>query len=332
MTFDPGRIVVAELLRLLGIDAEHRGDRWWACCPSPSHDDKDPSWAITDAPGTEANGLFFCFACKYGGTAPELAADTLGLSSIASGVEWVLAKACGRPVVPSRVEVQVMPLRTGFRMPRGVTFGPMATWPGPPADYARSRGVTAEQVDRWGLGYALEGPLNGRIVIPTRDAHGLMVGYAARSYTGAPKRYLSASREDNPDPGAVLGEHLWPKAPAMRHVLAVTEGALNALAVERAARSLSSVRADLLDLAGDHLVDVTALSGSNVQLRQILKVSSFRRVLLLTDPDPAGDRAAQLIADALARHAEVKRVRLPKGEDAQSVGDVELAGWIARAL
>ncbi len=73
-------------------------------------------------------------------------------------------------------------------------------------------------------------------------------------------------------------------------------------------------------------------SGSAVSLSQILKVSTFDRVVLLTDPDPAGDAAAAYLTGALGRHVEMRRVRLSKGEDAQSVGDEELREWIESGL
>jgi DNA primase len=194
-----------------------------------------------------------------------------------------------------------------------VVLAPLDSWVGPARSYAASRGITAAQVERWGLGYAVEGPLAARIVLPVRDGGGRVVSYSARTFARAPKRYLSAKREEGPDPSAVFGEHLWPPI-GRRGRLLVSEGSINALALERAA------------LPGDA---VGALEGSDVHLGQLLKVSTFRRVLVVTDPDPAGDAAAGRLEFALSRHVdEVARLRLPPKNDPATVPTEELRQWI----
>lgn len=320
MSYDPGRVMVPDLLRGLGIEASHEGDAWWACCPLPGHSEKEPSWKVNDLPGNEKNGLHYCFGCKRGGTAFELASDVLGIT-IGGAVEWVMEKAFGAPRDVHRLVIEVDAIRSPtFRFPPGVIFGPLETWVGPARQFAaKERGITALQVERWGLGYAVDGPLNGRIVLPVRVGRGRPVSYSARTFVGSPKRYLSASGDENPMRGAVFGEHLWPDF-ANRFANVVCEGALNALAVDRA---LGPNRLGLC---------ASSLGGSTVHLGQVMRLATFKRILVMTDPDLAGDNVAEKYVAALSRHAEVVRVRLPKGEDANKMPVEELREWIDRGL
>ena len=162
--------------------------------------------------------------------------------------------------------------------------------------------ITAEEVDRYGLGYAVDGDLAGRIVIPWRGANGLVGGYSARSFVGEEPKYKTPHESDKPDNGIMFGEHLWSKC----GTLIVTEGALNAMAVRRA--------------LGDYHFDVAAMGGSELFPIQIVKMSTYARILIMTDSDPAGDKAAIGLNDCLGRYAKTVRPRLPEKKDALDVG------------
>lgn len=307
-SYDHRDVDVPQLLHALRLDAKHEGDKWVARCPSGSHEDAHPSWEIIDAPGGEKHGLHTCYSCKYGGTAYELVALVLGVGNN-SAVDWIRERAMGKPHPALGVEVKLLPLtRPVFRLPAEVIEAPLASWVTPARLYAQSRGIDAEQVSRWRLGYALEGRLHGRIVFPTVDAAGRVASYTARTFVDSPKRYLNASNEEGPDLEVVYGERYWPQT-GLRDTVVVTEGAINALAVERVVLGMN----------------VAVLNGSNVRLGQVMRLATFRRALLLTDPDPAGDRAAEMLMGALVRHVDVRRVRLPKGKDAATVHPQELS-------
>lgn len=296
------RADVGETLRRLGIQARKVGREWLARCPNPGHEDRNPSWRVRDEPGHEKHGYHHCHACGFSGGLVGLVADVLEIAprearAWLGGDEDVEDRR--PPPPPPAVALAVS--RRGFAMPVGVEFAPLARWPTPPRRFAERRGVTAAQVDRWGLGYAVEGRLEGRVVVPYRTPDGAPRGYTARTYGSHPKRYKEADAKERPDRAAMFGEQHWP-ARGERLLVRVTEGALNALAVERAAGGA-----------------VAAIAGSGLREQHAAKLASFERVVVLTDPDAAGDKAAAEILAAVGRHCEVSRVRLPEGTDANDL-------------
>lgn len=312
--FDYSSIDIVYLLRGLGIQARSMSGKWRARCMSGKHPDKHPSWEIVDDPTSPQHGLHHCLSCKFGGTSVDLVCHVIGVTPIGAR-EWIRERAMARSLPSFKLKVVVSPLRASlFRVPREVIFEPLHKWVTPVRRYAESRGLTAEQVSKWGVGYALEGRLNGRIVFPTRDEAGRVVNYSARSYIDHPQRYLTPKESENPDDGAVYGEQFWPQT-GLRRTVVITEGAINMLAVERAMPQMP----------------VGALSGSHVSLGQVLKVSTFKRVVILTDHDPAGDEAAAQLWYALARHVEFTRGYLPKGKDPQTVSPSRLIRAITEA-
>lgn len=200
-----------------------------------------------------------------------------------------------------------------FELPPGVLIVPMKAWPAPAQRYARRRGITDEQVDRWGVGHAAWGVLRGRIVFPIRTESGRFANYSARSYTGHDLRYRGASQDEHPDLGVPFGAEHWP-SPEKRSAVVVTEGVINALACERAGAP-----------------NIAALDGSHLYAGAVSRVASFARIIIATDPDSAGDRIASELM-AMARWASVERARIPSGEDAQSLGDERLAELLHEPL
>jgi DNA primase len=295
---------VPRLLARLGIVATRQGREWVAICPNPGHKDRAPSWRIRDEVGSPRHGAHHCWPCGLGGGPPGLVVAMRGCS-YRDAYAWLGDDAAPAIEIPDRIETHVVNVHhRGFAFSLGVDFGALDEWPTPPRRYALSRGIEAWQVERWGIGYAIEGRLSGRLVIAYRDADGIARGYTARDYVGQDKRYLEPSSFENPDRNIMFGEQRWSQS---RDVVYVTEGAINALAVERAMPGVS----------------LAAIAGSELRTIQAAKLSSFDRVRILTDPDAAGDKAASYLG-ALGRHCQVDRVRLPVGEDAASLSEEAL--------
>lgn len=312
--FDPLAVDIPALLMALGIDATRRGVMWRSKCPAGTHDDNDPSWDIRDEPGSPKHGLHHCLSCKFSGTATELVQHIHDLTTASAARDWIAARAMGEVNPVWSLTVSVAPLRRqAFRLPSEVVTGPLEGWLKPPREYMQVRGITAEQVRRWGIGYSVKGRLNGRIIFPTLDIHGRVVNYTARTYVQAPKRYTTPPRActcppskldegpcdgrcgytGKPDFNVIDGERYWPE-PGDRGDLVLTEGVINRLAVERVTP-----------------LPTGALNGSHISLGQVSRLSTFKRVINLTDQDFAGDRADEAITDALTRHVTLLRVKLP---------------------
>lgn len=302
---------VQKIMSALGIEGRAVGDEFLARCPY--HDDHDPSWSIRWR-GTKA-GLHSCFACGSGGTIVDLVVHVRKVT-YGGAMRWIESVAGGEATGPAQMPPMRLVHRTLgaklFRLPPEVTIEPIVDWPTPPREYAVERGLTREQVERWGIGYAVSGRLQGRLVLVVRDRRGIARSYMARDYAGEGKRYLYPRENERPDLDVVFGEQHWPASG--RRTVVVTEGALDALAAERAGA-----------------LCVAAMGGSHVRPMHAVKVSTFREVVLLTDPDKAGDRAAEDMRAMLGRTVLVRRVRLPEGLDANSMHENDLRGLLGAA-
>jgi DNA primase len=170
-----------------------------------------------------------------------------------------------------------------------------------------SRSVTGAQVRRWGLGFAADGRLAGRIVVPVRDGRGRVCSYQARTFVNDRVRYLTPRKDENPDVTVLFGEEHWP---VVRGRVFVTEGAFDALAVERVTGGAVAVLSGVA-----HATDGLLLA----------KLSTFAEVVIATDANPAGEMAWRELYAGLVRHVRVRRVGMPTGQDANSMSAGELA-------
>lgn len=299
------RAQVGPVLEALGIDAKRRHGYWEARCPY--HDDHSPDWRVVDDPDDpEKNGLHHCKACQAGGSLAALVMHVRGYASFGSALDFLKSFEVPEPL-PTRVRVE-QGAALPFRVPREVVWDPMTRWVSGALRYAMSRGISPEQVERWGVGYAVDGRLAGRIVFPLRDRRDALVNYQARIFAGDGPRYLTPPEEDRPDKGAIFGERHWPPPGEARKgaTVVVWEGTVKALAFERACE--------------DRPFGV--LGGTHVDPIHVAKLASFGGVLIATDANRAGDGAAAKLIAALSRHVDTGRVILPRDPDEMSPQDV----------
>jgi DNA primase len=302
---------VERLLVWLGIDAKRNGHERQGLCPY--HQDRKPSWSIRDQPGSERHGLHGCFSCGAGGDAIQLVVDLMGFEKRSEARTWMAENGItAEPDVPIETEVIHRGSKLGreLAVPALVQFGALGTWVSAARDCAVGRGLTDEQIARWGIGYAVSGRCRGRIWIPVRDEQGTLWSWMARAYhPGALLRYLTPDREELPDGDCVFGQALW----SDRSRIVVCEGALNALACERAGAA-----------------NVAALGGAmRVTPLVIAALSGFDRIDILTDPDPAGESAAMQIYWALKRWREVRHLHTEPGLDANDLPEDQLRALLA---
>lgn len=303
------------VMKALGLEiARKRGRRAWALCPF--HDDHDATNFFVRIEGSHV-GSYHCFACKAGGSLIDLVMRR-------RGVDYKTARAfvdqSGRAYEPPRARVRVVeraPMlgRARFALPaEGIFDEPLDQWVTLAREYATRRHLTQAEIDRYRIGYAVDGRLGGRIIFPVLGSDTRPVSYSARSFVGDARKYLTPQESEDADLDGLFGEHLWPQ-PSDRRVICVTEGAINALACARA--------------TGLH---ACSISGSEVRSGHVIKLGTFRYVVVLTDPDAAGERAAAGLRARLGRRVHVVRVRLPPGKDADDLASEALRLTIVRAL
>lgn len=312
MSFEP--VVVEDLLRELGIVAEKRGTKWHARCPAPEHDDKHPSWFIRDDPGEKWHGSHGCRSCGLSGGPWELVASVKRMS-IAEAAAFVRAVSRGaapvaRGMPTVRFEVR---RRQVYQLPPGVVVPEsIDDWYPPALSYLLDRGVTEDQILRWGIGYAQRGPLAWRIVMPI-VTRGRLVAHSSRSFfDDGSARYDTSKRLNGARPDmAVWGEPGFDRA---RGAITVAEGVFSALALERAGAP-----------------NPCALLGSELTPPKVEVLCSWPVVLVATDPDPAGDKAYRKLRALLGRHCYVERVELDASPDDAEPGRLRQAITLATA-
>lgn len=283
---------LGSILTALGIEAKQVGQQLVACCPNPGHPDSKPSWAIHLHTPKHPHG---CWSCGYKGTIFDLVVDRLGFTGgwrYGEAEEWLRGRS--RSIAAREVTFRFASSEVdACTIPAGVEFGALRTWMTPARDYAIRRGITGAQVESWRLGYAAVGRLSGRLVVPVYAASGALLTYSARTFVGDDARYLSGDeRADGAKEDAVFGEDRW----SHDLPIVICEGAINALAVERACPD----------------VHVAALLGSKPRALHAWKMKDFARVLVMTDADKAGEHAAF----ALTVLSRAVRVALPDKRDA----------------
>jgi len=301
---------VGALLEALGIDAKRSGrTKWLARCPSPDHDDKHPSWFVRDDPGEKRHGFHLCKSCGFGGGLWDLVAAVRGVS-VREARAFVRGFARGEDIprdasVP-RVVSRLVVRHSHLAFPAGVEFPrEQRQWFEPALRYVLRR-ASWDQVLRWGVGYATRGKLQHRVVVPVYTA-GALRTWSARSYLEDARRYDMARRSDGArDDLAVFGEPGFDGA----DTATVAEGVWSALALERAGA-----------------VNPCALLGSAVTPGKAAVLSRFRRLVVATDPDDAGDAAARAVEQTLGRRLEVVRLRLEQSPDDAPESALRAALW-----
>lgn len=282
------RCEIPLVLSGLGIKAKLRGAEHWACCPI--HGEKNPSWSIKDDFGSRKHGWWSCFSCGASGDVASLVSSVLAIDR-KSALVWLTD--CARVSIPSRVDVCVVANRVNLTTPQEVVFEPLHKWPKKFGAYLGSRGVTWEQVERWGIGYIVDGKYRDRIWFPVCGVGGVLRTWTAR-HIGVGIRYLTASRSDGAETDAIFGMDWW----GDQNRVVIVEGIFDALAVERRWPKEA----------------VAALLGARISTWHQMALSRFPVAIVATDSDHAGDRVAGEIAGM--RHWDsVFRIRPPDGLD-----------------
>ncbi|MDB4876217.1 MAG: primase [Gemmatimonadetes bacterium] len=318
--------IIGEYVKLKRVGNSQRG-------PCPFHHGKDPNFSVT------SHG-YNCFVCHESGSVFTFVQKHLGMDFVES-VKFVGAKV--------GIEVPDVSRRAEERDPREPYWEVNATaadlfrtqlWDTPAGqaarEYLESRGISREDADRFGIGYAprdqlvvrdslralgfddarqLEAGLQvvsegrpdprfrfrDRLMFPIYDAPGHVAGFGGRILGEGQPKYLNSPESEVFSKRKLLYGLNWAKQ-AIRKAdrLIVVEGYFDAIR---------------LMLAG--ITEVVAPMGTALTEQQAALIQKYtKHVFLLYDSDQAGLKATFRSGDELlANGVSVRVISLPDGED-----------------
>jgi DNA primase len=291
----------------------------------PFHPDKRPSLRVE-----LAKGLFHCFSCEAKGNVLEFVARLAGDLDDLRAAAVTVAEICQISLAPPR-QNRGKPAER----PKAVRLGRERVKPPPPVQspsepapavsgepvnppltfalkldpkhpYLVERGLSAELVSQFGLGYCSRGVMAGRICIPIHNEQGELVAYAGR-WPG----------EDVPD-----GQERYrlPKHFEKSRVLFNLHRIKDAEHVVLVEGYWSTFRLHALG------VPVAGLMGSSISAAQLalLRDRGTRFVTVLWDGDEPGLKARERALPDLASTFFVRAPALPDGEKPDALGEAEL--------
>lgn len=321
--------IVGEFVKLKRVGNSFRG-------PCPFHHGKHDNFSVTP------RGGYKCFVCGEAGDAFTFVQKQLGLDFV-EAVKWVGAKA-GVEVVDVSRKVDERDVREPLWEVNATAaeFFRTQLWNGTAGNTAReylsSRGLSREDVDRFGVGYAprdagaMRGALHAlgfddarqlsagvllvrpdaptedprprfrdRLIFPIYDTGGHVAGFGGRVLRDGTPKYLNSAESEIFSKRRLLYGLNWAKQ-AIRKAdrLIIVEGYFDVIR---------------LMLAG--VTEVVAPLGTALTEDQAALIGKYtKNVFLLYDSDQAGLKATFRAGDALlASGIAVRVITLPDGED-----------------
>ncbi|HYU95589.1 MAG TPA: DNA primase [Sphingomicrobium sp.] len=313
------------------------GREWKSCCPF--HNEKTPSFTVNDD-----KGFYHCFGCGAHGDAIRFLTDHRGMPFMDAVKE--LAGKAGLEVPAPDPKARERAERTASLTD---VMAEVQTWfadqlkgaeGGVARDYLQRRGVTAQTIARFGLGFAPDGRarlkqslaqlgedrlvetgmlikpdegatydrFRGRLMFPIRDPRGRVIAFGGRILGEGDPKYLNSPDTDLFDKGRTL-YNLDRAGPASRTArrLIVVEGYMDVIA---------------LDQAG--IAEAVAPNGTALTEAQIERLWRLEPApILCFDGDPAGRKAAVRAAlralPLLGPDRTLRFVELPAGQDPDDV-------------
>ena len=336
----------ADIVDVVGsfVQLKHQNGDWWGCCPF--HKEKTASFKIN-----KERQAYYCFGCKAHGNVIEFVKQIVNTDFV-DAVRW-LADRVGIEIPEGNYQgsKEEIDLRKKLRERRQSLLDLAASWyhvqlNSPQAEIARnylaSRGLDAEAIERFKLGYSHQGwdtlikwahsmgftdedllatelvahkeddariydRFRNRLMFPIWNELGKVVGFSARVLDPEAKtaKYVNSPESDFFHKGQILYGFNFARQELRNfdHVL-VCEGQLDVIACHRAG-----------------LVNAVAAQGTaftEEHARMLRK--STGKVVLSFDADSAGNKAAERTIKMLhGMDFSVSVVTLPEGEDPDSV-------------
>lgn len=312
---------VPKLLAELGVTVRKSGSELRGRCPNPKHTHSGRpgpgTWQIV--PAGERAGQHVCHSCGWGGGAVALVQAVKGFEDGKAAWRWLL-EFCGE-TVPDGARIRIeRKVQEQASQTLDYPEGSVALWEDPlPSEvepalrYLEGRGVTLEEIRRYGMAAVPIGApkYSARVIVPV-IVRGAMVDFVARLYVKA-SALIPKALSGRKDLGArkelaLWGyDHLDPRLP----VVHVVEGVWGALAMIRAG-----------------IPNVVAACGSNWTPERSELLAAWPRIVLIPDGDPAGAKLEQRAA-SLRFRARVEVVDLPEKAQPDTVSVEELRAFLA---
>lgn len=302
------RIDVDALLAELGVEAHRSGNERRGYCPDPKHRAVAGSSAATkQGAGTwqirttgDKAGLHHCYSCGFGGGPVDLVAAVLGIGrkEARKRLGDLTGNRCLYDGARSEFDRKVED-RPALRYPRGTR----ALWRDVPQElhaavrYLERRGFTQADVARYRVGGVPEHERKyaGRVIVPV-VVGGVMVDFVARLFIDRPDHVAKALSGRKVD-GAMKEWALWgyDDLDPDLDVVHVVEGIW-----------------DAHHLLKGGVPNVVAACGSAWSEERTRLLAGWRRVVMIPDGDPAGEKWVKL-ASSLRFDHEVLVTRIPEG-------------------
>lgn len=342
------RLRFGDVLRSYNLELKVKGDRATGFCPLPRHPRHEGKRRSPSFSANLKRGLFNCFSCggrgnaidfvcymsggdpnnpaqlrdaalqlqerfvwATGGKGAERTSGKADAPPDATSVDGV--KECGAQQKPGEVEARPVIVNA----PLDFTLKMLD----PEHRYLKQRGLTAETISYFGLGYCSRGLMEGRIVIPLHDAAGQLIGYAGRLVDESqiddehPKYRFPGSRER----GGVRYEFQKSRILFNGHRIAapvddliVCEGFMSVCWLTQQGYP------GVVAVMGSSCTDDQAGLIANL-------ISEAGHLWIFTDGDDAGRRCAESLLARLAPQRFVRRVHLAAGRQPTDCGADELA-------
>lgn len=342
---------VKQRVDIVDVVSEHvvlrkRGKDYVGLCPF--HDEKTPSFSVSPS-----KQMFYCFGCNTGGNAVKFLME-VGKRSF-SDVVLELARRYQVPVKTLEPEqreslqrqlslreqlYEILALATAFyqhalRQPQGqqaleylqakrclseatiqqfqLGFAP-AGWGTIYQYLVEQKGKPVQLVEQAGLisprkeGKGYYDRFHDRLIIPIHDTRGRVIGFGGRTLKDEQPKYLNSPETPLFDKGKTLFALDKAKDAIIKQDQAVVvEGYFDAIALHAA--GINNVVASL----------GTALS--EAQIKQLLRYTESKQIILNFDADAAGTQASKRAIDEIATlvytgQVQLRVFNLPNGKDA----------------
>ena len=318
------------------VPLKRKGNRYWGCCPF--HNEKTASFSVVPA-----DGFFYCFGCHAGGDAFKFISlmehitpfEAIVRQAEQLGIEKPAQKRDPREEARLR---ELDDLRKVNALARDFFYNclTMTRYGAAGRDYLAGRGITAEAIERYGIGFAPDAwsklsdafqkrgisenllvtaglavrrergggvydRFRNRVIIPIADERGRIVAFGGRALGDVQPKYLNTAETP------VFNKRKLLFGLDRAHRAIASEGA--AIVVEGYMDAIAAWEAGVLNV-------VATLGTSFTEEHAALLLRRAPRIVFCYDSDAAGQEATLRALSAVrGRAGEVRVLLLPDGKD-----------------